>query len=222
MLVGDAVYRSAPWLLPLRRLGGYHGTNKAGLGNVGLDYLDTYARYLRGLRVKRFALLELGVYRGESLRMWRDYLPRAEIYGLDIDPAAASRAQGFRVFTGSQADASIVASALDEIGSSLRVVVDDASHVTALTIASFDLIFPRLPRGGLYFIEDLGSTYGDRAWREQPWPGRELNAELPEGSRADLDAFVARLLHDLDGQGDGGRTVAFVHAWPLMLVVGRA
>ena len=31
--------------------------------------------------------MEIGVYHGNSLKVWKDYFPNAEIYGIDIDPS---------------------------------------------------------------------------------------------------------------------------------------
>jgi hypothetical protein len=38
----------------------------------------------------------------------------------------------------------------------LDVVVDDASHMHAPSLASFEPLFPRLLPGGIYLIEELG------------------------------------------------------------------
>jgi hypothetical protein len=223
---GRLAFRYVPSLLPLRRLGGYHGTQKARIEHLGRTYLDVYELYLRGWRRKRFALLELGVYRGESLRMWQSYFRRARVYGLDVDPAAASRVgDSFRVFVGSQGDAEFLSRVADDIGPDLRLVVDDASHVNELTIASFDALFPRLPPGSLYAIEDLAPGSYEAAWAS--WPGMEYNDDVSlENRREDFDAFLLELCHDSDGQGSGrwgeDRAVAFVHAWPALVVVGRA
>jgi hypothetical protein len=226
MRAGELAFRHAPRVLPLRRIGGYHGTNKAKIVNLGLSYLDIYERYLQGWRGRTFALLELGVYRGESLRMWRTYFPKARVYGLDIDPAAAERLQGeFTVFTGSQSDDTFITHALGEIGPGLKLVVDDASHINELTLASFDLIFPRLPAGALYVIEDLAPETYQAAWPTAPGIEHNVGVSL-ENRREQFDDFIEELIHDADAMGSGrwgeGRAVSFVHAWPGLLVVGRA
>jgi hypothetical protein len=225
-VAGNFAFRHAPRLLPLQRLGSYHGTNKAKIYSLGLSYLDVYERYLKDWRRRSFAVLELGVYRGESLRMWRDYFSKARVYGFDIDPDAAARVAGeFHVFVGSQSDPAALGAALDEIGPDVMLVVDDASHVNVLTIAAFDAIFPRLPSGAIYAIEDLAPESYERPHDDAP--GNELNVGISfENRREDFDAFVQELVHDADAMGSGrwgeARTVAFVHAWPGLLFVGRA
>lgn len=226
MKIGRWVFRLAPGLLPLNRIAGYHGTAKARVVELERDYLQIYERYLRGWRRRRFTLLEIGVYRGESLRTWRTYFRRARVYGLDIDPAAAERAgSSFRVFVGSQADAKLLSAALAEIGEAPRLVIDDGSHINELTVASFDYLFPRLPAGALYIIEDLSPA--SYVGASESWPGMAENRNVSFANRRDdIDELITDLCHDSDGQGTGrwgsGRTVSFVHIWPSLLIVERA
>src|SRR5207247_6943083 len=46
-------------------------------------YLDGYDAILAPWVDKEITLLELGVYRGGSLKLWRDYFPRGAIVGTD-------------------------------------------------------------------------------------------------------------------------------------------
>jgi hypothetical protein len=222
--------------LGLERLGLIYGTDKATHVRNGRSYCDIYDDYLRARRTREFTLLELGVRHGASLRMWNAYFPRASVIGLDVDPGAVSRAEEFQVYIGSQDDADLLGRIADE-HPSLEVVVDDASHMNPLTFASFDILFPRLPRGGLYIIEDLApGAYGpdwpgaeaanvDGAWGAA-WPGHEYGprVSLLDNRKDDIDAFRNRLAYDCDlGPWDESVAghVAFVHVWPSVLIVGR-
>lgn len=49
-------------------------------------YLPIYEQLLFPLREQPFTLLELGVWSGASLEMWRDSFPRATIVGIDLGP----------------------------------------------------------------------------------------------------------------------------------------
>jgi hypothetical protein len=226
MRAGKLAFRRAPRLLPLNRIGEYHGTAKVRVVHLGRNYLQVYEPYLSKWRGDTFGILEIGVYRGESLRMWQTYFKHAHVHGLDIDPNAAERVGGaFPVYTGSQADEALLDRALSEIGADLRLVVDDGSHVNELTIATFDHVFPRLPRGALYIIEDLTPGSYEAAW--DSWPGMQHNVGVSlENRREDIDRLVLDLGHDVDGKGSGrwgeGRTVSFAHLWPGVIIVERA
>lgn len=219
----------------LNKIGQIYGTDKASHVRNGLSNLDIYERYLRPLRRRRFTLLELGVYRGESLRMWRAYFWRATVVGLDVDPKAPGRAEGFHVYVGSQDDSRLLDRVADE-HPDLTFVLDDASHLNPLTFASFERLFPRLPSGGLYVIEDLAppgygrdwpgsETHSDGTWG-RTWPGMEHGPDLSllDNHRADLEAFRNNLAYDCD-LAPWDETlpglVSFVHQWPGVLVVGR-
>ena len=52
-------------------------------------YFDVYEKFMAPFRGTDVRLLEIGVARGGSLRMWREYLgPAARISGAELDPAA--------------------------------------------------------------------------------------------------------------------------------------
>lgn len=123
-------------------------------------YLPIYERHLGGYRGKPFRMLEIGVFQGGSLELWRRYFgPEATLYGVDINPDCA----GFvdapnQVRIGSQADPDFLRSVIGEMGG-LDIVLDDGSHVASHQRASFDALFPLLAEGGLYMIEDTHTAY---------------------------------------------------------------
>ncbi len=224
-----------PYVYDLTKLGRVFGTDKVDALHThnGLAYTDVYERYLRAWRLHRFTLLELGVWRGNSLRMWNAFFPRATVVGLDLEPAAVERAPEFEIVVGSQTDPEV----LDEILAGhpdLRLVVDDASHIASLTIGSFRHLFPRLASGSLYIMEDISpTTYedwpGHDAERGANWPAIQQNpGEAHFNRREDMDEFLRELIRDCDlgggafGDGPGEKQVAFVHVWPSMVIVGRA
>jgi len=49
------------------------------------EYTQHYHNYFNPIKHKVYNLLEIGIWEGASLRMWRDYFPNAEIVGIDID-----------------------------------------------------------------------------------------------------------------------------------------
>ena len=123
-------------------------------------YLPLYDRYLGPWRNRPLRFLEIGVFKGGSLEMWRKYFgPEAAIYGIDIDPTCARfDARDGQVRIGSQADGAFLERVIDEMGG-VDVVLDDGSHVMAHVRASLAALYPRLSAGGLYIIEDLHTAY---------------------------------------------------------------
>src|SRR5688572_15994126 len=55
-----------------------------------VHYLPIYDRYFSAMRGTQFKFLEIGVFGGGSLDMWREYFgPDAKIFGVDVNPACA-------------------------------------------------------------------------------------------------------------------------------------
>lgn len=133
--------------------------------NKWLHYLPIYERIFGKYSGKPIRFLEIGVFRGGSMNLWREYFgPEARIFGVDINPDCA-QFDGIsgQVRIGSQDDPDFLRRVVAEMGG-VDVVLDDGSHVASHQRASFEALFPLLNEGGLYVIEDLHTSY---------WPGFE-------------------------------------------------
>ena len=142
----------------LNALGTRHGTDKAAGGHA---YLDFYERFLGEMRDRPVRLLEIGVHRGRSLRMWRDYFSNGQIVGVDIDPATRREA-GERIVI-EIADQSNVAD-LVRLGTQhgpFDIVVDDGSHIWGHQITTLHYLYPFVRPGGFYVLEDIHTSYGE-------------------------------------------------------------
>lgn len=113
-------------------------------------------------------MLEIGVDRGGSLQMWREYLPNSTIVGIDINPAAAvydAPERDMHVRIGDQTDTEFLSTLGHEFGE-FDTVLDDGGHTPKQMIASFQYLFPRLKPGGVYLVEDVCANYWT-AYRDQ-------------------------------------------------------
>ena len=131
-------------------------------------YFDAYERHFGRFRGRPVRMLEIGVFKGGSLEMWRQYLgPKARITGLDIDPACkAYVTDGTQVFIGDQADPAFLYEVLAEVGAP-DLVLDDGGHTANQQIVSFETLYPTMPSDGVYMVEDThtafwGGDYADR------------------------------------------------------------
>jgi SAM-dependent methyltransferase len=136
-----------------------------------LPYLDIYERVLAPYRFRRCSLLELGVWGGDSLAMWRAGLPRATIVGLDLDPPDLDLGERVKLVRGDQTDAAVLQRArADHAPNGFDIIIDDASHLGVTTARSLQRLYrEHLRPGGVYCIEDWGTGY------LSTWPdGQEL------------------------------------------------
>lgn len=136
-----------------------------------LDYGAVYDPLFAPLRDEPITFLELGWGEwcpelkshanpnvgGRSAAAWRDYFTKADIHVVDIEDKNCT-VPGVNLWRGSQADADFLAEVHADAGD-FDVIVDDASHISSLTITSFQLLWPYLKPGGIYIVEDLHSSF---------------------------------------------------------------
>ena len=139
----------------------------------GIDlhgYTDVYDINFYPIKDEKMNFFEIGIFEGESLKLWEAYFKNANIIGLDINPDCAKYAgDRKKVYIGSQTDDTILWKIYNE-NKPLSVIIDDGSHQWDHQIKTFQAAFPWLKRGGLYFIEDLHTSYA------QKWAGGEETA----------------------------------------------
>jgi cephalosporin hydroxylase len=144
-----------------------HGTDKSSKHH---DFAIIYDGYFSKWKDEAdIILVELGIGgyhyadRGdESLRMWREYFKKASIVGIDIHYKNRMNLPDVYTFQGSQDDAAFLYDVIGKVGTP-DIIIDDASHVNALTIQSFKILFQILSPGGYYVIEDAHTSY----WKEK-------------------------------------------------------
>jgi hypothetical protein len=142
------------------RLGEIFTGNKGNVVHKWHHYIPIYDRYFQPYVGKPVRFLEIGVSKGGSLQMWRDYFgEHAIIFGIDIDPACAKfDGQAGKVRIGSQTDETFLSRVIAEMGG-VDVILDDGSHMMKHIPVTLKALFPQLAQGGLYMIEDLHTSY---------------------------------------------------------------
>jgi len=150
-------------------------------------YLGLYDPVLAPWMDKEITLLEVGVHRGGSLRLWRDYFPRGTIIGIDRSlPEHFQPEQRIQIFEGSQGDKAFLSKVANTTApDGFDIIIDDASHIGEKTRITFWHLFDHhLKPGGLYAIEDWGTGYLDdfpdgRTFRPKPCIRARVRSLLP-------------------------------------------
>jgi hypothetical protein len=154
--VNGAVTRPAKGqAVATNRLDAFFDARTSGRGIVKWrHYLEIYDRHLAKFVGEPSTLLEIGIYAGGSLDMWREYLgPGSELYGVDIDPYC-KRFEEATVFTGDQADRAFWERFRAETPL-LDIIVDDGGHTVEQQRVTLEELLPRLRPGGVYICEDI-------------------------------------------------------------------
>ena len=127
-----------------------------------MHYFDIYNRHFEKFRGKPVNVLEIGIYSGGSLGMWKAYFgPRCRVYGVDIEPACkVYEGEDVEVFVGDQADRAFWADFKERVPS-LDVVIDDGGHLVNQQVATLEELLPHLRPGGAYLCEDVHGASND-------------------------------------------------------------
>lgn len=147
--------------LSLGELAQEYGSDK----DTAHSYAQWYDRHLGRFRDRAIRLLEIGVggnedpyAGGASLRMWAEYFPNAQIFGLDIHPKLGVDDDRITILCGDQGDSAFLEGVAERWGP-FDVVIDDGSHLSRDVVASFRALFPHVVDGGVYVVEDLQTSY---------------------------------------------------------------
>lgn len=128
-----------------------------------LHYFPIYEHHLSRFCNLSVTLFEIGVFKGGSLNLWKEYLgAMATIVGLDINPECRKHEQtACHVRIGKQADANFLKSVLDEFGNP-DIIIDDGSHMQKDMTDTFEFIYPFLNNNGVYIVEDVHTCYWEK------------------------------------------------------------
>ena len=123
------------------------------------DYLKWYNFHFYPMRERVKKILEIGVDRGESLLMWKEYFPNAEIHGLDIQKECMKFNKGrIKIHICDQSD-QIFLKEFGEKNNFFDIIIDDGSHIHDHIIKSFTSLYPYLNNNGYYVVEDIVNNY---------------------------------------------------------------
>jgi hypothetical protein len=116
-------------------------------------FYNLYGEKLNRYVGKPIKLLEIGVQDGSSIAYWRKKSPEWDVWGMDIDKGCA----GDKIIIGPQEDPKLL-----EMFEGFDVIIDDGGHRWKQQVETFQQLFPKLAKGGLYVIEDLHTSF----WEE--------------------------------------------------------
>lgn len=129
--------------------------------------IDMYASFFQHMPATDFEkVLEIGMWDGGSAVFWHQVLQPKTLIGVDLMANRGASAferykkehvsSFFDHWEVDQTDETKLTRILDEHlgGEELDLVFDDASHRYQQSLASFNIVFPRLKKGGYYIIED--------------------------------------------------------------------
>ncbi|MBS0603524.1 MAG: class I SAM-dependent methyltransferase [Verrucomicrobia bacterium] len=124
------------------------------------NYTEVYSQYFAPLKQEPIKFLEIGIYKGASVKMWEEYFKNADLHFMDITFQAveyfSNRSQYHLC---DQASPDQLQRFIQSTDGNFDIILDDGGHTMDQQITSFMTLFPHVKSGGMYIIEDLHTSY---------------------------------------------------------------
>lgn len=134
---------------------------------VSHGFLDIYEEIWEDKfdRNSCISLLEIGIYNGNSLKVWDRWFFCAQIIGIDkyAQPIRPTLSDRVHIKSGDQTDPRFLKEVSEEHGP-FDIIIDDGGHHWSEQQTSLFHLWPKVKSGGMYIIEDL-HTSNDSWWR---------------------------------------------------------
>lgn len=186
-------------------------------------YFGVYHKHLAKLRgQKNITMLVIGVQSGGEIGMWQNYFGKENLqyFGVDINPACKQLEKKYintMILTGDQGDVNDLTKGLDAAGvpAEVDIVIDDGSHIIAHQILTYDTLFWRLKKGGVFITEDTSTSY--TTWNPAHHAGSSVN--FVDHMKADIDAING--YYSSAGPSKWTKNLKQVHFYDSMIVSYR-
>lgn len=133
-------------------------------GYICHDYLSRYQREFGHWRNDSIRLLEIGLNKGASIKLWLQYFPNATVYGIDINDFKNEvgiedhSLPRFTFVKGDAGDVNFWNTFNDVHAAPFDVIIDDGCHFSGPIQIAFNHLWRRVSPGGYYIIEDLSEV----------------------------------------------------------------
>lgn len=161
------------------------------------SYELIYEKDFEAIRHEHLTILEIGIFKGQSIAAWLEYFPNSTIYGIDvftrINPAEIEILNNSRVkFIKADSTNSSIISLIEKNwpGVKFDIIIDDGLHTPLGNKNTFENLIHFLKNSGLYYIEDV-------------WPVNEMlntrkknswiNNRKLEFSKENIELFLSSL-----------------------------
>lgn len=146
----------------LHEIGLKHATDKA----MQHNFLNFYEKYFDVYRNKHINVLEIGIWKGASLKMLEEYFENAIIYGIDIKECTQYESERIKTHIANQSKRDDLEKTLN---AEFDIIIDDGGHKMDQQQISFGFLFKKIRSSGIYVIEDLHTSLSDGYRDHKPY-----------------------------------------------------
>ena len=135
------------------------------------SYTTLYDKHIGPLRPTANKILEIGVFKGASLLLWRDCFPKATVYGVDKTAErffpGLDKEERIKLLIGRQEDTTFLNNDVAPNGP-FDIIIDDGWHHGGTNLITFNTLWNSLASKGWYVVEDIYAHYHPR-YKERPF-----------------------------------------------------
>jgi hypothetical protein len=127
------------------------------------NYEKVYEQFFEPLKDKEISILEVGIWKGQSLQVFKDYFPNAQIYGIDI--FVRTMPEEIDIFLHDNVHWAVMDSTNPNCTSIINntfgqdikfdIIIDDGLHQPEANAQTLKNLWPLLKSDGSYFVEDV-------------------------------------------------------------------
>jgi SAM-dependent methyltransferase len=123
------------------------------------SYERCYEQFFEPLKDKKINILEVGIYKGRSLQVLKDYFPNAQIYGIDIftrvmpDEISLKNIFSNKNVHWAKCDSTECAPDFGDV--KFDIIIDDGLHQPEANAQTLKNLWSLLKPDGSYFVEDV-------------------------------------------------------------------
>jgi hypothetical protein len=151
------------------------------------SYETMYGMFLYPRRNQGIKFLEIGLGcdmtygPGASLKVWQQLLhPDSNIWMAEYNVQCVDKFKkseslsGINILTGDQKDLPTLSRWVRQTGGNFDIIIDDGAHTNVAIKNSFDVLWPTVKPGGIYFIEDLQVARSGEPWQDRLPQGKTM------------------------------------------------
>ena len=123
-------------------------------------YFEVYENIFNKFRNKKIIFVEIGIFQGGSLEIWRKYFgKKARIIGIDLNPNCKKfKKKGIEIFIGDQSSPVFWKKFFRRVGK-VDIVLDDGGHTNKQQISTVLNTIKQIKNGGRLIVKDTHTSY---------------------------------------------------------------
>lgn len=131
---------------------------KSDKGSAYHNYLNIYEKYFSKYRTTLSNFLEIGLWEGESIKMWREYFQSGNLVGADILDLSHIKLPNTQILLCDQSDRVQLENLISKTFNQFDIIIDDGGHMMHQQQITLGSMFKYLKPGGVFVIEDLHTS----------------------------------------------------------------